>query len=130
MKNSKLFLGTIMKCTECNTIPHLIIEGLGTIDTIGHIETKDEVYKEKAVLVRTKNGLYIDVERLSILDIIYLYFENKKGVSSDEPYMFKGSHGDFEGELFVDSDSIKPYVAEEKKDSKSLIMLRKELRRR
>ena len=62
-----------MLCTKYK-VPHLISDGMA----FGHIETEAKVYKENAVLVRIKDNAYVDIEGLSLLDIVHLYLENEK----------------------------------------------------
>lgn len=127
MKGEKIFVGTIMECTECMYVPHLEMEDYGVTVAYGcgHMEAEDRVYKEDAILVRTKNGLYIDVDVLNPLRAAYLCFESKNNVRRGDPYMFEGAHGTHKGELFVASDSIRPYMLAEPETDVSIMKLKK-----
>ena len=65
MKPDKVFIGNIKRCTKY--ISHsrftgnvFIGEECVSLNSFGYIESEDELYKENAVLVKTKNGGYID----------------------------------------------------------------------
>lgn len=125
MKNDRFYVGTIKVCTEYVEEPVLVMEDFAGVSSFGNIKTKSEVYKENALLVKTRNGLYIDTADLTVLDIAYLYLENKKSITTGEPYMFSGSRGSYVGNKFVDRESLQPYVTkEDKSKSTSLLSLR------
>ena len=79
MKPDKVFIGNIKRCTKY--ISHsrftgnvFIGEECVSLNSFGYIESEDELYKENAVLVKTKNGGYIDLENFnSILDYLKIY---------------------------------------------------------
>ena len=79
MKPDKVFIGNIKRCTKY--ISHsrftgnvFIGEECVNLSSFGYIESEDELYKENAVLVKTKNGGYIDLENFnSILDYLKIY---------------------------------------------------------
>lgn len=123
MKNDRFYIGNIKICTEYVEEPVLVMEDFAGVSSFGNIKTKNEIYKENALLVKTRNGLYIDTEDLSVLDIAYLYFENKKTITTGEPYMFSGSRGSYVGNKFVDGESLQPYVTKEEDKSKSTSLL-------
>jgi hypothetical protein len=66
-------------------------------------------YKAEAILLKTRNGFYADIEGLPLLAIIYLYLENRKEPFPCGFFMEAKAEGTNYGELFVDEQSIKPY---------------------
>ena len=79
MKTDQIFIGDIRKCTKYET--HTTFSSSTYIgdqcigcDSFGYIDKDDELYKENAVLIKIKNGGYVDLERFnSILDYIRIY---------------------------------------------------------
>jgi len=118
LENSRIFTGTIMLCTKYKKVPHLISDGMA----FGHIETEAKVYKENAVLVRIKDNAYVDIEGLSLLDIVHLYLENEKRIKNNELCMPSLPSGLYEEQLYVDSNSLKPYVTTDKKQKNISLM--------
>lgn len=107
-----------MLCTKYKKVPHLISDGMA----FGHIETEAKVYKENAVLVRIKDNAYVDIEGLSLLDIVHLYLENEKRIKNNELCMPSLPSGLYEEQLYVDSNSLKPYVTTDKKQKNISLM--------
>lgn len=110
-----------MKCTKFQDIADFIF---GDIE-IGHTETETEIYKENAILIRTRNGFYVDIECLTQLEIAYLYLENTKHSTTLKKAMGSHYHGYYKGELFVKQDTLKLYVPNEDKKNISLLNLKK-----
>lgn len=116
MKTDQIFIGNIRKCTKykmhTTLISSLFIgdQCVGS-DSFGHIETDDELYKENAVLIKIKNGGYVDLERFnSILDYIKIYRSiTKNGYRLDGLMMSTSAH--CIDSLFVDEKSLKPYYS-------------------
>jgi len=136
MQNDKLFIGNIMQCTKHDTHTTFSSEmfigdqSLG-VDSFGYIDSESEVLKENATLIKTKHGYYVDIEGLSLTDIAYLYLEGSKakvrGTKSGKLFML--TSGSYKGDLFVDRESIKPYVSEDKnKNSSSIIGIQREIK--
>lgn len=129
MKNDKIFTGTIMRCTKYDMQDtfksEMFINGqnLGR-DFFGYIDVGSEIFKENAILIKTKYGYYVDVDGLSLADIAYLYFENSKakvlGTTSDKLFML--TSGFCVGDLFVDQDSIKSYTSANMGEKRSSIL--------
>ena len=120
MDSNRIFIGNIMRCTGHQERPLLVMESFGTIDSFGSIETTQELAKENAILLKTKHGYYVDVEGLSLFDIMYLYLEDDKCITSGTMSwkLFMGTFsGLYVGELFVDRDTLHPYVLEKPKVS-------------
>lgn len=127
MKSDKIFIGNIRKCTKYeehvmfSSETYIGSELLGR-ERFGSIEEDDELYKENAILIKVKNGGYVDLDRFnSILDYIRLHrCCTKNGIRlgglviSTSPYKLES--------LFVDEKSLKPYypVNEEIKDTSIL----------
>lgn len=127
MNSNKIFVGNIMQHIYDNraekTMPISV------------------VMKENAVLIRTKNGFYVDVEELySLLHIGYLYFESYKFKFLDneiinkiymlmdmpteicrEQWMDSNPNG---SSTYVDESSLKPYVEGEQNISISKLQRR------
>lgn len=131
MKPDKVFIGNIKRCTKY--ISHsrftgnvFIGEECVNLSSFGYIESEDELYKENAVLVKTKNGGYIDLENFnSILDYLKIYKDDaQRDYNLWKTIMPTHSRGN--NSLFVDENSLKPYFnSEDKKEEISIYQLRK-----
>lgn len=85
-----------------------------------------KLYKENAVLVKTKNGGYIDLENFnSILDYLKIYKDDaQRDYNLWKTIMPTHSRGS--NSLFVDENSLKPYFnSEDKKEEISIYQLRR-----
>ncbi len=136
MKTDQIFIGNINKCTKY--ISHTTFSSETFIgdqcissDSFGYIEKEAEIYKENAILIKLKNGGYVDLENLNtVLDYLKVAKTFTKGgfylggiVLSTFAYN--------EGSLFVDSNSLVPYYAETKKNENiSTRQLKKQLNRK
>lgn len=133
MKSDQVFIGNIRRCTKyeenialsCKTY----IDGqLIGCERFGSIEEDDELYKENAILIRVKNGGYVDLERFdSILDYIRLYrLYTKNGFRLGGLIMSTSAYR--LDDLFVDEKTLKPYYQtnEEVKDT-SILKLKKQI---
>lgn len=119
MKNTRVFIGTIMKCTQNSEI---LTPGVGNFHLV-----EEKKVKENAILVKTKNGFYVDIKGLNLLEVAYLYLEKRTSLYPYDTFMDAYEHGSYMGENFVDINSIKPYADNETKEKKlSLLKLRKQ----
>ena len=131
MKTDQIFIGDIRKCTKYNT--HTTFSSSMYIgdqcigcDSFGYVDEDDELYKENAVLVKTKNGGYIDLENFnSILDYLKIYKDDaQRDYNLWKTIMPTHSRGS--NSLFVDENSLKPYFnSEDKKEEISIYQLRR-----
>lgn len=135
MKTDQIFIGNIKKCTKYE--PHAVfcsstyINGKRIVsDFFGGIESEDEIYKENAVLLKIKNGGYVDLERFnSILDYIRIYKDIDKdgyrlgGLMMSTTPLWVNC-------LFVDENSLKPYYDDKQQSSNiSVHQLKKQVRK-
>lgn len=133
MKSDQVFIGNIRRCTKyeenialsCKTY----IDGqLVGCERFGSIEEDNELYKENAILIRVKNGGYVDLERFdSILDYIRLHrLYTKNGFRLGGLIMSTSAYR--LDDLFVDEKTLKPYYQtnEEVKDT-SILKLKKQI---
>lgn len=122
MRQKQVFIGNIKKCTKYinhsrfNEIVYIGDKCIN-LNSFGYVETEDEVYKENVLLVKIKNGGYIDLENFnSILDYIKIYKDNLK-----EGYaLWKTIIPAYPREinsLFVDEKSLKPYFNKNKEQT-------------
>ncbi len=110
MEESNLFIGNIKKCTKYETHKTVSFSIAGCIDSFGHMEIKEELYKKNAALIKTKDGKFIDIE--NILDISII--KKSKGKIKMTTYPTR------EGCLFVDEKTLKPYKSEYAQAQKKL----------
>lgn len=104
-----ILIGNIMKCSNYKKVSSFEIATDTDITSFGHIETNQEIYKENAILIKTKNGGYIDIDTLrTFLDYINIYrYTLKQGfrlgglIMATDPISVNS--------LFVDEKSLKPY---------------------
>lgn len=128
MNSNKIFIGTIMQHIYDNRAEKFMPLSVPI--------------KENAVLIRTKNGFYVDVEELYLilLDIVYLSVESYKERYSDKKFIdgiyrllempteiFREQWIDSSpnSNIYVDETSLKPYVAS--KQNISIVKLQREL---
>ena len=110
MEESILFIGNIRKCTKYETHKTAVLDIAGCTDSFGYMEIKDELYKENATLIKTKDGKFIDLG--DILDISKI--KKAKGKIKMSTYPIK------KGCLFVDEKTLKPHGTEYSKAEKKL----------
>ena len=118
MNTDKIFLGDIRKCTKYEvqkmyTFSTYINDQCIGCDSFGYVDCDDELFKEKAILIKIENGGYVDLENLnSILDYIKIYRDIKKdGYRLGGLMMSTSPH--CVDSLFVDQDSLRPYYAKD-----------------
>ena len=103
MKNDRLYVGNIMQVSKA--------EEVSIAPDLDGKKVESFLYKENATLIKTRNGYWVDVEGLTPTDIAYLYMENTIGrASGTKSEMFMFSSGSFDGELYVDENTITPYT--------------------
>lgn len=110
MEESNLFIGNIKKCTKYETHKIISFSMAGCCDSFGYMEIEEELYKENAALIKTKDGKFIDIE--DILDISQI--KKTKGKIKMTTYPTK------KGCLFVDEKTLKPHGTEYSKAEKKL----------
>ena len=135
MKTDQIFIGDIRKCTKYET--HTTFSSSTYIgdqcigcDSFGYIDKDDELYKENAVLIKIKNGGYVDLERFnSILDYIRIYRDiTKDGYRLGGVMMSTSAH--CIDSLFVDEESLKPYYTDKQQtDDISVHQLKKQVKK-
>lgn len=121
MKSNQIFIGNIKKCVKYEE--HTML-GVNTViddcsigyDRFGYVEEKSELYKENAILIKNKNGGYIDIERLnSVLDLIKISHDvTKNGYRLGGLIMSTIPHS--VNCLYVDKESLKPYFKDKEKN--------------
>lgn len=129
MKPEQIFIGNIRKCTKyerhttfnCSTY---IGDRCIGCDSFGYVDSEDELYKENAILLKIKNGGYVDLENFnSVLDYIKIYRDTTRIgglVMSTSAYCV--------GKLFVDEKSLKPYYNDnQQRKNISVRQLKKQL---
>lgn len=135
MKTDQIFIGDIRKCTKYET--HTTFSGSEYIgdccigcDSFGYIDEDNELYKENAILIKIKNGGYVDLERFnSILDYIKIHQDiTKDGYRLGGLMMSTSAH--CINSLFVDENSLKPYYADKQQTSDiSVRQLKKQIKK-
>lgn len=133
MKTDQIFIGDIRKCTKYNT--HTTFSSSMYIgdqcigcNSFGYVDEDDELYKENAVLIKVKNGGYVDLENFnSILDYIKIHQDiTKNGYRLGGLIMSTSAH--CVNCLFVDRKSLKPYYTNKEQDNNiSVHQLKKQI---
>lgn len=111
MEEERYFIGNIKKCTKLKTHKTFEMVTEGITDSFGYIEIEDELYKENAILLKTKEG-YIDLDNLTTLYNIKKN-RNKKNILMPTYPIYIGC-------LFIDEKSLKPYKSDIKKSTKAI----------
>ena len=117
MKLKKIYTGTIRKCSAYS-LQQLYEKSLDTpVSGYSHAHIESKVEKENAILIKIKNGKYVDIDILKTLrDYLNIYFAELSLPSLS-------IHPSKEGELFVDKDSLAHYS--NSKDYNKQISLKK-----
>jgi len=111
MKKEQIFLGNIKRCVKFSINDDFFEFGIPPI-----LKIEDELYKENAILIKTKNGDYVDLENLtSFIDYIKLYVHIKKNYYQPGSLLMP-THANYINALFVDEQSLRPYQTKEQKD--------------
>lgn len=135
MKAKQIFIGNIRECTKSEeyitTTSKTYINGecVGT-ESMGYINIESDIYRENTILIKIKNGGYVDLARLnSILD----YIKVRKDITKwgfRLGGLIMASSANRVGELFVDENSLKPYYGNamlDSNDKAAIRQLRKQL---
>lgn len=109
MKSDQIYIGNIMSCTsykEHITFGSSLSIGGQEIcsDSFGYIEQKSEIYKENAILLKLKNGGFVDLDNLNTF---FDHISVKKRCTKDGFYLdgiIMSTSAHKEGCLFVDSN--------------------------
>ncbi len=98
MKEDRIFFGNINQCT-CYT---RIKKQVNPKVEIDYILKKSELYKEKVLLMKAKNGLFVEIEGLNICELALVYNASigKKLMKTDPNH---------ENDLYIDEKSLQPY---------------------
>ena len=126
MKKDQIFIGDIKKCTKHDEHTILSIEGPFGGDFFGYTEVESELYKKDAILVKVTNHGYVDLEDLnSALDMLRVKkYITKSGWINNSWIM--STSPNYVDDLFVDSNSIRPYYKNENSEKISIKQLKKE----
>lgn len=121
MSSNDIFIGTIRICTDYYGETYKTADGT---DLLG-FELKSEIYKENAILYKTKNGRYVDIDNInSVLDNIKI----NRHVNTEKLGILMPISAYEENCLYVDKSTLKPYYRDELIDF-SIKKLKKELRK-
>ena len=132
MKPEQIFVGDIRKCTKYEIHNFFCCEtsingtSIGR-DGFGRVKIEHESFKDDAILIKIKNGGYVDLERLeSVLDYIKIYKDIKKDGYKLGNLMMPGFSYRLDC-LFVDESSLKPYYSEKQTKNISVRQLKKQV---
>jgi hypothetical protein len=112
MKPENLFIGNLNKCVKYNEI--LDFECGDSV--LGHREIENELYERDVVLLKTKNGNYVDVRELNLFLQISLFLMPNGSVHYPMDYPYNAMLTTYpwrNGQLFVDKDSLVPYYSKD-----------------
>ena len=133
MNKDQIFIGDIRKCTKYETRTtfsssmYIGDQYIGC-DSFGYTYTDNELYKQNAILIKIKNGGYVDLEKFnSILDYIKIYKNITKNgfisgglIMPTYAYCING--------LYVDEKSLKPYYTDKSQTNNiSIHQLKKQI---
>lgn len=129
MKSNIIFIGNIMKCVKFETkiIYNSEIDENNKnfgYEFFGCNISEDEVYKENAILIKLKNGKYVNLENINT---IFDYLKLNQILPNDKSYIGKiimNTESKKINDLFVDEKSLKPYKLENK--NISILKLKRE----
>lgn len=109
-----VYVGDIYKCTEHRYTPTMencfcLGEGFDYYGTVGYIVKKGKLYKSNAILVKIKNGGFVDIDSYkTFIDYIKICRDiTKNGFILDGIVLETSPHKI--DSLYVESDSLVPY---------------------
>lgn len=105
MKPNRIFYGNINMCVVCRNDAKLT----SGLTEIGNQEVEHIPYKDNAKLVMTKNGFYVDIDDLSLRDIMALYLESFIPISLDNLKLMN-TYSRSENELWVEPTSLDSFA--------------------
>lgn len=98
MKEERIFIGDIRICT-CYT---KIKKNVNPKVELEYVLRKHDLYKESVMLMKARNGLYAEIDGHNIRELALIY-----NASIGQNLM--KTVPEFEGELYVDQNSLKVY---------------------
>lgn len=135
MKIEQVCVGNLKICTKYED--HVSVSGetyiggqLAFRESLGYVDVEDKLYKENVVLIKFANGGFVELEKLnSIFDYIKMRRDYK-----EKSFLLGGLILDDRAhrinDIFVDSESLKPYYKEEQKKNVSIRRLKREIKNR
>jgi len=133
MKIEQVFVGNLKICTKVEE--HVSVSGetyiggkLAFRESLGYAEVEDKLYKENVVLIKFENGGFVELEKFnSMLDYIKIRRDYK-----EKSFLLGGLILDDRAhrvnDIFVDSESLKPYYNQEQKKKESIRRLKREMK--
>jgi len=133
MKIEQVFVGNLKICTKVEE--HVSVSGetyiggkLAFRESLGYAEVEDKLYKENVVLIKFENGGFVELEKFnSMLDYIKIRRDYK-----EKSFLLGGLILDDRAhrvnDIFVDSESLKPYYNQEQKKKVSIRRLKREMK--
>ena len=117
MKTNSIFIGDIYVCVK--RVEHSLFDSqdinaaifMGS-DSIGHIEEEVALFKKNAILIKTKNGGYVDLAKLDLELLLYISTMSKGESFYPSSYpqklvMMNSPCG--QGSFSIDESSLRPY---------------------
>lgn len=128
MNTEQIFIGNIRRCTEFRINVPSSPQFLGVdIGPFPFIKVEDELYKKDAILIKLKDGNYVDLENLnSFLDYIKLHKDIKRPYYNNS--LILPTSARCLNALFVEMQSLRPYYTEKNQvDKISVYQLKKQI---
>ncbi len=98
MKEARIFIGNINKCNCYTKISRKVNPNV----EITYVLKKNNLHEQNVILMKTKDGLYAKIDGLNICELALIYNASiGQNLMKIEP--------EFEGDLYVDQDSLKVY---------------------
>ena len=119
MSSNDIYIGDIRKCTAYIGESLVCAYGNG----FSGFELESELYKKDAILYRTKNGRYVDID---MINSIFDSFIIKRHESIDKLGLLMPTIAYGEDTLYIDKKTLKPYYRDEQVDI-SVRKLKREL---
>lgn len=117
MKQENIFIGDIKKCLNGKYTTGIGCAAGSSRNFQKHnIPTyfkslEDEVIKKDVILVRFKNGVYIDLDEI---ENVFDYLSLKLNIAMDKYGIFMATNPQKINDVFVDYQSLKPYSTEKR----------------
>jgi len=117
MKTNSIFIGDIYVCVKRDEISLFDSQDINAnilmgADFIGHIEEKNELYKENAILIKTKKGGFVDFDNMDLNLSFSLATMSNRSVFYPQSYpdcLIMHTWASCIGSLFVDEKTLRPY---------------------
>lgn len=131
MNSEKVFIGDIKRCTNYTIEPMLVCEDFFGITAFGSINVKSELQEKGAVLIQISDRVFVPLSKIKSFLSYYIALGDYRINGLNSKHLIYAGIPCFEGQQFIDDDSLKPYFNEDmQKRDISIRSLKQDVRKR